>query len=97
MSGNPKDDDFEIVEASSVNFAKRGRKSTVDADLVGKLKGVKVGQTVLVRKMSLNPQSADYKTAKARVSSQLRIACASAGLDTFAIRWTLEGVPSIQR
>jgi hypothetical protein len=97
MSDKPKDDDFEIVEASSINFAKRGRKSNVDADLVAKLRGVKVGQTVLIRKMALNPQASDYRTAKARVSSQLRNACASAGLDTYAIRWTLDGVPSIQR
>lgn len=95
MATNSNNDDFEIVEASSVQFARRGRKTKVDAELVGKLKGMKPGQTAMVRKMALDPKSADFKTAKARVGSQLRNACTSAGLKGFAIRWTLDGVPSI--
>lgn len=88
-------DDFEVVETSSVQFAKRGRKSNVDPQLVAKLATLKPKQALAIKSMKVDMKSADYKTEKARISAQLRTAAKSAGLTKFDIRWTLEGVPTV--
>lgn len=98
MSDQPnKDDDFEIVDPSSVQFAKRGRKSAVNPELTAKLKTLKPGQALSVKSMTIDVKSADFKTAKARVSAQLRTACRSVGIDDFDIKWTLNGTPTVCR
>ncbi len=92
-----KDDDFEIVDPSEVQFAKRGRKSVVNPELTAKLKTLKPGQALTVKSMTLDTKSADYKTAKAKVSAQLRTACRAAGIEAFDIKWTLNGTPTVCR
>lgn len=92
MSGS---NDFEIVDSSTVSFVKRGRKSSIDSALVAKLKTLKKGETVLIRKLAQNANDSDYKTVKGRVSAQLRAACREAGMSTYSIRWSSDGVPMI--
>lgn len=93
---NNDDNEFEIVESNSIEFAKRGRKSNIDPKLVKFLKTMAKGKTVAIHKMSLDPMSANYKTDKARVSSQIRVACDQANLDTYRIRWSTNGVPFVE-
>lgn len=88
-------DDFEVVDTSSVEFAKRGRKSNIDPQLVAKLATLKPKQALRVGSLKVDMKSADYKTEKARVSAQLRNAARSAGLAKFDIRWTLDGTPTV--
>jgi hypothetical protein len=93
---NSEDNEFEIVDANSVNFAKRGRKSNTDPNLVEFLKTMPKGNTVAIRKMTLDPKAVNYKIDKARVSSQIRVACEQANLDTYRIRWSTDGVPFVE-
>ncbi len=93
---NSGDNEFEIVDANSVNFAKRGRKSNIDPKLVEFLKTMPKGKTVAIRKMALDPKAVNYKTDKARISSQIRVACDQANLDTYRIRWSTDGVPFVE-
>lgn len=88
-------EDFEIVDSSSVSFARRGRPSAVNPLLIEKLKTLPVGKAMRVGSMRLDANASDYKTAKARVSAQIRTACKAAGLKSFDIRWTVEGVPLV--
>lgn len=90
-------DEFEVIDSSSVEFVKRGRKSKVDPDLVKHLKTLPAGKTLSIRRMALNPQDANFRKDKARVSSQIRNACRSAGIDTPNIRWSIDGVPQVMR
>lgn len=90
-------DEFEILDSSSVSFARRGRPSSVNPLLVEKLKTLPAGKGIAIKSMALNPTSPDYKKDKARVSAQIRTACRSAQLKKFDIRWTLEGVPMVVR
>lgn len=96
IPANAGDDDFEIVESNSVEFARRGRKSIVDQKLIDILKSMPKGKTVAIRKMALDPKANTYKTDKARISSQIRTACAKANLETFRIRWSVDGVPFVE-
>jgi hypothetical protein len=90
-------EDFEIVDSSSVSFARRGRPSAVNPLLIEKLKGLPNGKAMKISGMALDANASDYKTAKARVSAQIRTACKAAELKGFDIRWTLEGVPMVVR
>lgn len=97
MADKPGNDDFEIIDSGNIEFVKRGRKSNVDSALVERLKTLPVGKTLSVKRMALNPTDADYRKDKARISSQIRNACRAAGLATFDIRWSVDGVPQVMR
>lgn len=90
-------DEFEIIDSSSVEFVKRGRKTKVDPDLVKHLKALPAGKTLSIRRMALDPLHPDFRKDKARVSSQIRNACRSAGIETPNIRWSVDGVPQVMR
>ena len=89
--------DFEIVDSSSVHFVKRGRKSVADPKLVNALKGLGKGKAMIIATLKQNPKSDTYANDKARVGSQIRTACKSAGLSDFSIRWSPDGVPQVVR
>lgn len=89
--------DFEVVDSASIEYVKRGRKSNVDPELVNKLKTLPVGKSLTVRKMAQNPDSPTYASDKGRVGAQIRNACKSAGITTFSIRWSVDGIPAIVR
>ena len=89
--------DFEIVDASSVQFVKRGRKSIADPKLVNALKGLGKGKAMVITPLRQDPKSATYANDKARVASQIRTACKSANLSDFSIRWSPDGVPQVVR
>ena len=87
--------DFQIVDPKTIQFAKRGRKAEVSPELVAKLRTMKPGDTALFPTMAVDMSAEDYKTAKSRMSSRIRNACASAGIESFDIKWTVDGVPSL--
>lgn len=90
-------DDFEIVDASTVSFVRRGRQAIVDPAMVEKLSGLPVGKGLTIKKLALDPTSPTYAKDKGRVSSQIRNACKRAGLATFEIRWSVDGIPNVLR
>lgn len=94
----PNDDDFsfEIVETNSIQFAKRGRKSNVDPKLVEALSKLPKGKAIKISKMSLDTKANTFRADKARVSAQIRTACANANLTNFRIRWSVDGVPFVE-
>lgn len=96
MPSSPNDD-FEIVDSKSVSFVRRGRKAVVDPVLVEKLSGLPVGKGLTIRKMALDVNSPTYAKDKSRISSRIRNACKQAGLATFEIRWSVDGIPSVVR
>ena len=89
--------DFEFINAEEVSFVKRGRKSQVDSALVSALKSMSKGQAIAIKKFALDVNSDNYKTEKARISSQIRTACSAANLTKFSIRWSPNGVPQVVR
>lgn len=94
---NGEDDEFEFIDSSEVEFVRRGRKSNIDGKLVAKLATLPKGKSVAIVSLRQDPTLSTYKTDKARVSSQIRTACVSAGLDGFRILWSPAGVPQVVR
>lgn len=90
-------EEFEFIKAEEVSFVKRGRKSQVDSALVSALKSLSKGQAIAIKKFSLDTNAENYKTEKARISSQIRSACSAANLTNFSIRWSPNGVPQVVR
>lgn len=97
MSTKPNDDGFEFIDSSEVEFVRRGRKSNIDANLVANLAKLPKGKSVAITSLRQDPKADTYKTDKARVSSQIRTACQSAGIDGFRILWSPAGVPQVVR
>jgi hypothetical protein len=96
-NSTPNSGDFEFIKAEDVSFVKRGRKSTADAGLISALKTLPKGGAIAIKKMKLDPNAENYKTEKARISSQIRSACRAANLSDFAIRFSPDGVPQVVR
>lgn len=101
MSSKPNDkgddNEFEFIDSSEIEFVRRGRKSNIDPTLVAKLSTLPKGKAVALTSLRQDPKAQTYKTDKARVSSQIRTACQSAGLDSFRILWSPQGVPQVVR
>jgi len=95
-TSNPDDFSFEIVDSNSVEFAKRGRKSNVDPKMIEALSKLPKGKSLKISNMKLNPNAQEFRTDKARISAQIRTACANANLTNFRIRWSTDGVPFVE-
>jgi hypothetical protein len=87
----------EYVDLADVQFVKRGRKPSLDEQLVQKLKGLPSGKALVLQSLKLNPAASTYANDKARVASAIRTACKAAGLSVFSIKWTPQGVPQVVR
>lgn len=87
--------DFEIVDPKTIQFAKRGRKSEAPEELIAKLRTVKPGETMILKAMAVDMTASDYKTVKSRMSSRIRSACKAVGIESFDIKWTVDGVPTL--
>lgn len=87
--------EFEFIDANEIEFVKRGRKSNVDPKLVTMLSQLPKGKAVAIPSMKADPSAENYKTEKARISSQIRSACNQANLNQFRILWTPNGVPQV--
>lgn len=87
--------DFEIIGDDEVVSVKRGRKSTVDPQLVEALKSLPKGSAVRIKGMACDPKAPDYKSAKATKSAQIRTAGKSAGLSV-SVMWSPDGVPQVK-
>jgi hypothetical protein len=92
-SGN----EFEIVDPNSIQFSRRGRKPETNPKLVEALRGMKPGDSLVARGMQLDPNSPTFAKDRGRISSQIRSACAEAGLKkgTYQIRFSVNGTPAI--
>lgn len=93
---NNDDFEFEIVEPNSAQFAKRGRKSNIDPKLTEALTKLPKGKAIKISKMSLDTKADTFRIDKARISAQIRTACANANLTNFRIRWSIDGVPFVE-
>lgn len=88
-------DDFEVVNASEIDFVKRGRKAEANPALIARLKTLQKGQTLAIKMMALDPNANTYAKDKARISSQIRTACRLANLQAFTINWNTAGIPHV--
>ena len=88
---------FEIVDADSLTFVKRGRKPSLDANLVALLRTIPVGRAGVLRMLKQNPASPTYANDKARVASSIRTACKAAGITGASILWSPDGTPQVRR
>lgn len=88
-------DDFEFINSDEIEFVKRGRKSNVDPKLVTMLSQLPKGKAVAISSLKVDPKADNFRTEKARISSQIRTACRQANLDQFRILWTPNGVPQV--
>lgn len=93
----PTNSDFEIIEVSQVEFVKRGRKSAVSPALVEALRGLQVGKALAIKSHATDPTSADFAREKSRLASQIRTACREAGLPSYRILWSPQGIPQVVR
>lgn len=89
----PDDFDFEIVNENELSFASRGRKSQVDPALVSAIAKLTSGKVLAIKSMRIDLKD---KSAKARVSAQLRASAKAAGV-VVSIRFTLDGIPTVRR
>lgn len=92
MSKSSDDHEFEIVNESELEFAKRGRKSQADPAIVKAIAKLAPGQVLAVRKLKVDPKD---KSRKATVSAQLRSSGLAAGVKV-DIKFTIDGVPTIR-
>lgn len=87
--------EFEIVNESDLNFAKRGRKSTVDPKLAQAISKLTAGKVLTVPSHKVDLKGKDAKTRKATVSAMLRAAGKSVGVKV-GIAFTLDGIPTVR-
>ncbi len=87
-------DDFEIVSEDSLEFSKRGRKSMVNPALVKSIGNLTKGKALVIKSMTVNPNSPKAKTEKAKYSATLRQAGRQAGKKV-RIGWSPTGVPQV--
>lgn len=86
---------FEIIkDEDKVTFARRGRKSNVDQEMVDGLRSLPVGACALVRELQQDPASESYKADKARISASIRAAAKVAGVNV-SINWSTDGAPAV--
>ena len=93
----PKSEETEFLDASEIEFVRRGRKSNIDPDLVNLLARLPKGKAVALNSLRQDPTHPDYAGIKSRISAQVRSACKSAGLTDHSIRWSPSGVPQVVR
>ena len=95
----PNENEFEFVDASAVEFVRRGRKSNVDQKVVEQLAKLPKGKALILSGMKQNPNADTYANDKSRISGQIRTACGLAGIakSEFRILWTPTGVPQVVR
>lgn len=93
----PNEDEFQFIDSSDIQYVRRGRKSNIDPTLVAMLAKLPKGKAVALPNLKQDPGADTYKTDKARISSQIRSACVSAGVTGFRILWTPTGVPQVVR
>lgn len=99
--GKKKDSDqeFEIIEETEMQFAKRGRKAKVNSEMVAKFQKAPKNKAFVVREflpengMPSDPEKA--KTEKARINSDIRKHLKLAGVLEAKIRWTLTMLPTV--
>lgn len=94
-NGEGNDEGFEFVNADDITFVKRGRKSSVNPQLIEALKKLPKGQALIISKMKTDPNAKNYANEKSRISSQIRTACRQANLTGFRILWSPNGVPQV--
>lgn len=87
--------DFEFIDEGDIESVKRGRKSTVPAELVELLGKVPAGKAVALRELAGNPSDEGYKSYKASTSAMLRQAGKLAGVKV-TIAWSPAGVPQVR-
>lgn len=91
-TGNADDHEFEIVNESELNFAKRGRKSSSDPAIVAMIAKLAPGQVLAIKKLRVDMTD---KALKAKVSAQLRSAGTQAGVEV-DIKFTIDGIPTVR-
>lgn len=98
MATKPQDngDEFEYVDADSIQYVKRGRKPSLDANIVKMIQGIPVGKGLVIHKLKQDPKSSTYATDKSRIASQIRTAAAAAGAKV-RILWHPDGTPQVLR
>lgn len=92
MSKSSDDHEFEIVNESELNFAKRGRKSQADPAIVKMMAKLTAGQVLAIKKLTVDPKD---KSRKATVSAQLRSCANEAGVKV-DIKFTVDGMPTVR-
>jgi len=88
--------DFEFIDESEIESVKRGRKTTVPAELVDMVKTCPKGKVILMRAYAQDTSNPDeYKKNKARVSAMFRKAGELAGVKVSTV-WSPAGVPQVK-
>lgn len=95
--GKAKPEAFSYIDASEISFVKRGRKAIANPELIEALAKLPIGKAIAINNMKVDPKANTFANDKARISSQIRTACASANLTTFRIMWSANGVPQVVR
>ena len=86
--------DFEFIDEGDIEGVKRGRKSTVPAELVEALRTAPKGKALVLRQYAGDVTAADYPQHKARHGATIRSAGKSAGVKVSVV-WSPAGVPQV--
>ena len=88
--------DFEFIDENEVESVKRGRKTTVPAELVKALASVPKGKVIKLTSLAGDTTNETaYKAHKATASATIRSAGRQAGVKV-AISWSPAGVPQVR-
>jgi hypothetical protein len=88
--------DFEFIDETDMESVKRGRKTTVPAELVRALATVPKGKVIKLTALAGDTTDATaYKAHKASTSATIRSAGKQAGVKV-AISWSPAGVPQVK-
>lgn len=88
--------DFEFIDETDMESVKRGRKTTVPAELVEALASVPKGKVIKLTALAGDTtDTVAYKAHKANASATIRSAGKVAGVKV-AISWSPAGVPQVK-
>lgn len=93
-----KDEDFEyeFINDDEMEFAKRGRKAKINAQLLSILEKAPKGKFFKVSQLAIDPKSEKASVKKAAISQELRKHLKMAKWTEFQIKWTTDFVPCVK-
>lgn len=99
---NPKENDselnFEIIDESEMEFAKRGRKSNLNPEFIEQMKKLQIGKLYAIREFQIVGETDKeiIKTKKSGIAMKLRSALRQANRQEFQIKWTTDLIPCVK-
>jgi len=95
---NDSELNFEIIDESEMEFAKRGRKSNVNPEFIEQMKKLQIGKMYAIREFQIigETDKEKVKAKKSAIAMKLRSALRQANRQEFQIKWTTDLIPCVK-